>query len=55
MNNWWAEILQGCRRDQIGLPEALRKSDVEIGGFVHQGICMRTDERFNYFRHTPNF
>lgn len=53
MESWWKEILQGSRRDQIGLPQALRKSDVVIGSFAPPGICMRTDRRFNYYRHTP--
>lgn len=54
MNSWWTEILQGSRRDQIGLPQAIKESDVRIGAIAPRGICMRTDKRFNYFRHTPH-
>lgn len=51
MNRWWAEILKGSRRDQLGLPYALWKSDVSIEPIAPRGVCMRSDPRFHYHRH----
>ncbi len=51
MNKWWAEIEQGSRRDQLSLPFALRGLNIEVAALAPKGICMRSDPRFNYYRH----
>ena len=52
MNAWWAEIESGSRRDQLALPFALDKVAVNLDYLSDKGICMRTDPRFHYYRHT---
>ncbi|MGB3456456.1 MAG: glycosyltransferase domain-containing protein [Litorimonas sp.] len=52
MTLWWTQILQGSRRDQLGLPYAAWKADMTITPIARRGLCMRTDPRFHYFRHT---
>ena len=51
MNAWWAEILKGSRRDQIALPYVKWKTGMGIATIAPQGVCMRSDPRFHYYRH----
>ncbi len=51
MNDWWAEIEKGSRRDQLSFPFAARKNDITVAAIAPKGICMRSDPRFNYYRH----
>jgi len=51
MNSWWAEIEQGSRRDQLSLPFIVHQHKVKVGQLAPKGVCMRSDPRFNYYRH----
>lgn len=51
MKDWWREVDNGSRRDQIGLPYALSHSPCEMSYLAPRGICMRTDHRFEYRKH----
>ncbi|MEO0751858.1 MAG: glycosyltransferase domain-containing protein [Pseudomonadota bacterium] len=51
---WWARIDGGSRRDQLSLPPACRAAGVEIGHIAPSRICMRTDPRIIYERHSHN-
>lgn len=51
MTQWWAEILKHSKRDQIALPKAVGESGAKLGYLAPKGICMRTDHRFEYYRH----
>lgn len=48
---WWAEIAAGSRRDQIGLPVALKEVGLDMGLIAPNRICMRSDPRFIYDHH----
>ncbi|MEM9011017.1 MAG: glycosyltransferase domain-containing protein [Pseudomonadota bacterium] len=48
---WWAEIEQGSRRDQLSLPHVIRESGLPIATLAPKRICMRTDPRFVHQRH----
>lgn len=51
LNNWWALIDRFSRRDQLALPLAVLEGDVTMSSLAEAGTCMRTDPRFNYYRH----
>lgn len=52
MNDWWTLIDQFSRRDQLALQPTLRKHKLKLSALANQGVCMRTDPRFVYHRHS---
>jgi len=51
MGAWWAEIEKGSRRDQLAFPYVVDQSGIDVAALAPKGICMRSDPRFNYYRH----
>lgn len=52
MNDWWTMIDMFSRRDQLALPPVLSKHNLQISTLAPSGVCMRTDPRFHYYRHS---
>jgi len=51
MTEWWAEIEKGSRRDQLAFPYVVTQNGIDVAALAPKGICMRSDPRFNYYRH----
>lgn len=49
---WWAEISRWSKRDQLSLPVAVEAADLAVGLLARPSVCMRTDPRFVYYRHS---
>ena len=49
---WWAEISRWSKRDQLSLPVAVEATDLPVGHLARHTVCMRTDPRFVYYRHS---
>lgn len=51
MNDWWREIENGSKRDQLSLNYAAHVNEVEIGALAERGISVRNDRRFQRYMH----
>ena len=51
MKDWWREIDNGSRRDQISLPFIIRENNIKVDILARTGICVRSDHRIVYHDH----
>ncbi|MFQ5759766.1 MAG: glycosyltransferase, partial [Acidiferrobacterales bacterium] len=49
--DWWREIENGSRRDQLSLNYVVWKRNLHLGNIAPRGISVRNDERFTRFQH----
>jgi GT2 family glycosyltransferase len=51
MNDWWKEIDNGSKRDQLSLNYVAYKNDIRLGFLAEDGISVRNHPSFRLFRH----
>ncbi|MCF8466578.1 MAG: glycosyltransferase, partial [Sneathiella sp.] len=50
-NDWWAEIDNGSRRDQLSLNFVANKKRLKLGTLAEKGVSVRNDPRIRKFLH----
>jgi GT2 family glycosyltransferase len=51
MNDWWKEIDNGSKRDQLSLNYVAYKNDIRLGFLAEDGVSVRNHPSFRLFRH----
>ena len=53
LNDWWGEIEQGSRRDQLSLPFAIEQNGMEWHRITDPGVCVRNHPKLVIVAHEP--